>query len=204
MKRLLRKLDSIADDHPKHFLGRWWKWGRKGAPRRWHALLKKAHMHVAWNRAHHRKDRLKWWVKVKTVYRRKWKRVQKHRRDHPNDPVGFESWMLNGHSGGISPGTKQVVAYAVGVLHAVVTDTYDYSGHAPTSNHYPRNNADGLGHAVDLVPATCSLMTSIRDNFNAGFFKELFGPCPFYYTAGAQHPGMFPGHGTHTHAAPVT
>lgn len=146
------------------------------------------------------------WGKFRFAYHRQVRRLRrKLEREHRDPDAGdFQPWMLNGHSSNISEGTKAVVTYAVGSCGAIVTDTYDYGGHAPSSNHYPRNNADGKGHAVDLIPATCTLMQQLRDKFGAAFFRELFGPCPYYYKYGVQTQGMFPGHGTHTHAAPVT
>jgi hypothetical protein len=146
------------------------------------------------------------WGKFRPVYRRQVKRLKQRIADtgEPGDTSHFELWMLNGHSSNISDGTKQLVAHVVGVQGGTITDTYDFGGHDPSSNHYPWNNADGKGHAIDWVPAACSQMTGVRDHFGAGFFKELFGPCPYYYRYGQQYQGMFPGHGDHEHGAPVS
>jgi hypothetical protein len=118
----------------------------------------------------------------------------------------FEPWMVNGHSTGISPGTKRLAVWIV-AHGGIVTDTYDFGGHAPSSFHYPRNNPDGLGHALDWIPASCTEETNAKDHFGPGFFKELFGPCSWYVKYGQivqMSSGPFPGHGDHEHGAPYT
>ena len=196
---------KIITRHPKRPVPRLLQWANKRHTiKRLRGAWRALQQHERYARARRQLKRARFWMVKKVFVRKRYKRAVRRHRDRPDDPVGFETWMLNGHSGNISDGTKAVVAYAVVAKGATVTDTYDYCCHASSSYHYPRNNPDAKGHAVDLVPATCDLMTSIRDRFGAGYFKELFGPCPFYYKFGVQYPGMFPGHGTHTHAAPYS
>jgi hypothetical protein len=147
------------------------------------------------------------WQKFRVAYNRKAKRLQQAIQDG-QDGGDFELWMLSGHSANISEGTKKLVVWIVG-HGGIITDTYDFSGHTPSSLHYPRNNADGKGHAVDWVPASCSGTVgedSAMDHFGAGFFKELFGPCSVHVKWGStftQGP-PFPGHGDHEHGAPYS
>jgi hypothetical protein len=199
------RANRIIKRHPKHPVVRLLHWAGKRHPvRRLRAGYRALQQHERYARARRQYKRARFWMVKKVFVRSKYQAAVRRHRRRPDDPVGFETYMLNGHSGNISDGLKAVIAFAVVAKGAAVTDTYDYCCHASSSYHYPRNNPDGKGHAVDLVPATCDLMTSIRDRFGAAFFKELFGPCPFYYKFGTQYGGMFPGHGTHTHAAPAS
>jgi len=145
------------------------------------------------------------WGKFRPVYKAQVRRIRKKIKKGDAQPTDWQPWMASGNSWVLcSAGTLEVAAFAVTQCGATVTDFYDFGGHASGSFHYPRNNPDGKCHAADLIPATCTLMTQIQQKFGASFFKELFGPCGHYFKSGVEYPGMFPGHGTHTHAAPVT
>jgi hypothetical protein len=202
MNRFLKQIKRIYAKRGK--LGDLWRWAKKGTPRkRWKALMVWARRHERWNRAHHRADRAKWWAKKKTIYRRKWRKAKRHHK-HTGQAPPYAAWMLNGHSSDIDDDLKPVVAYVVVVRGQAITDTYDYSGHTPSSLHYPRNDPTPpqQGHAIDSAgPDMCGSMTATRDQFGAAHFLELFGPCSWYIKNGAQFGGMFPGHGDHQHSA---
>ena len=91
----------------------------------------------------------------------------------------------------------------------IVTATTDGT-HSSGSYHYPRNNADGLGHAVDFgnkVPGTAAARRRmIRFQRAEGAkgsskYRELFGPDNWYVKDGVRHSGAFPGHQDHVHVA---
>jgi hypothetical protein len=204
MKRLLRKIDGIVGNHPKHFWGKLWAFGTRQSPRGWHALLKWTRQHERWNRQHQRYQRSKWFAKRTTIFRRKWQRAKAHHH-HTGQPPGFETWMLNGHSGNISDGVKRAIAYQVVVRHQAVTDTYDYSGHASGSLHYPWNNPDGKGHAVDTAGSDmCGNCSAEKEHFGQGWFHELLCPCSWHIFSATVYGGMYVGHGNHTHTAPYS
>jgi hypothetical protein len=218
MKRLLRVIKRITN-RGGHYMGRLWRWAKKPGPhgesQRFAALTKWAERHeqLAWDRyrEHHRaKDKraaLRW-RKIRWVYnsrrvraKRRWKRGQDH---GPHGTPAYATWMLSGHSSNIDDDLKPVVAYVVAVRGQTVTDTYDYSGHAAGSYHYPRNDPTSpqQGHAIDSAGADmCGSMTATRDHFGQAHWLELFGPCNWYIKNGAQFGGMFPGHADHQHSA---
>jgi hypothetical protein len=147
------------------------------------------------------------WSSVRVVYRAKARKLRRklRKRGDGAQPSDFQPWMLSGNSGNISEGTKRLVVDVV-AHGGIITDTYDYAGHTPSSRHYPWNNPDGKGHAVDYVPASCSLQTHNRDEFGVGFFAELFGPCYWYIKSGGQvyNGAPFPGHTDHEHGSPFS
>jgi hypothetical protein len=107
----------------------------------------------------------------------------------------FHPSYLNGHPGNISDNTEEVIAYAVGRFHMVVTATTDGT-HAPGSWHYE-------GRAVDLWHSSVSTMIAFQ-NFAAGKWPnalEIFGPDDFYIKDGRRYAGAFPDHGDHDHVA---
>lgn len=58
-KRLQHEIDAIAAQHPKRYLGRFWKWAEKrggyDGNKRWRALAQwsETHRRYAWNKSHH-------------------------------------------------------------------------------------------------------------------------------------------------------
>jgi hypothetical protein len=88
----------------------------------------------------------------------------------------FETFMLNGHPGNISTGTKAAIAR--GVAHGLyTTSTTDGSSHTPTSNHYSWNHPDNLGHAVDMGGTYSNMVAWQQSEANRGEdLRELIGP----------------------------
>lgn len=171
----------------------------KVVAQRFKSLEKWAQKKAIWSRAHHRKERVKFWAKKKTSYRKEWKHARKKWND--SQELHFEEWMLNGHSGNIDEDLKPIVAWLVVVKNQTITDTYDYSGHASTSLHYPWNSPDNQGHAVDSAgPDMGGTYVDTKNKYSAGKFLELFGPGSWYVKNGQVLPGQFPGHTDHQHS----
>lgn len=86
---------------------------------------------------------------------------------------------FNGHPSNVSDGVKRMIRRAAD-YHLYVTSTTDGTSHASTSWHYPRNNADGLGHAVDLAGTPENMRKFqrhiTRDAESRKRFREVFGP----------------------------
>ena len=76
--------------------------------------------------------------------------------------------------------------------------------HTSSSYHYPWNNADGLGHAIDVSGARGAMIRfqrAVLHKYGRRHFLELFGPDDFYVQGGARYTGHFPGHSDHVHVA---
>lgn len=224
IKWLLRQLKR----RPKP-LQSFWRWAgradsRKGRIKRWRALKQLA-AHRA-KAAHHLKveaaDRKDWrayrkhkrteerWFRTRTVYRRQqrraYRRWKKHQQQGQAGVPKYEPWQLSANSGNIDDQLKPVVAFLVVVRKQWITDTYDYSGHTPTSLHYPRNDPTPpqQGRAVDAAGSDmCGAATALAAKFNDDLL-ELFSPCGWYIKTGTRYSnpggGPFPGHGDHIHA----
>jgi hypothetical protein len=113
---------------------------------------------------------------------------------------------FNGHPQNITHKLFPVIVLA-SKLGLVVTATTDGT-HTPTSFHYPWNNADGLGHAVDFglehPPDQEKLERFQRaalHKFGAAAFLELFGPAWFYVKNGVRFAGPDPDNPNHVHVA---
>jgi DNA repair exonuclease SbcCD ATPase subunit len=61
----------------------------------------------------------KGWFKRRTIYRKKYRKAKKNHRQ--NKPQGFESWMLNGHSGNIDEDLKPIIVDLVVGRNQVIT-----------------------------------------------------------------------------------
>ncbi len=146
--------------------------------------------------------RYRWWVARRTVLRRKLRKAKKRWEETHDAPV-FETWMLNGCPGNITPGLKPIIAYLVVAGGQYITATTNGT-HTSTSLHYPWNNSDGLGHAADSGQTTVSSMEEatekLREHFGESAFAELFSPCGWWIKHGVVYPGHFAGHGDHTHS----
>lgn len=100
-----------------------------------------------------------------------------------------------------------VLAHRHGLIVTATTD----GTHTTSSYHYPYNNADGLGHAIDFgnkVPGTLSaykrlvkFQLALANKGYGAKALELFGPAPFYYKNGVRYAGPFPDHEDHVHVA---
>lgn len=83
---------------------------------------------------------------------------------------------FNGHPSNVNPDVKRVIVKAA-QYGLVVTSTTDGSSHASTSWHYPQNNPDGLGGAVDLGGSAQSMLNFQQWCYeNAHLFRESIGP----------------------------
>lgn len=134
--------------------------------------------------------------------------AQKIQSAHKRRVGTFRVSMLDGHPANIDDACKRLVALAYkfaaerGTV-CTVTATTDGT-HAPNSWHYP----NPLGHAIDLVFPTVSLMEEFQHfalEHTAGGpadFHELFGPDAFYVKEGSIVNSAFPDHGDHDHIAP--
>jgi hypothetical protein len=82
---------------------------------------------------------------------------------------------FNGHAANVTDLIKEVIV-AANKAGLFVTSTTG-GGHASTSHHFPQNNADGLGHAVDLA-GTLNEMVAFQKKAAKQFphALELFGP----------------------------
>lgn len=145
--------------------------------------------------------RIAWWVRRRTIVRKRLKAAKKKWQETHGSPA-FESWMLNGCPGNIDEKLEDVIAYQVVVCNQYVTSTTT-GGHTSTSLHFPWNNPDNEGHAVDTGASSVSSMQSAaertKDHFGASYFKELFSPCPWWLKYGVEYAGYFPAHGDHGH-----
>jgi hypothetical protein len=149
------------------------------------------------------RKRARFWIVVRTRRRAAYKAArelwdQEHRLD-------FQEWMLNGDPGDIDDSVKAVIAFLVVVRGQYVTDTYGYSGHTPSSLHYPWNDPTPpqQGRAVDFAGTDMAgACQALVDHFGADHFLELFGPMPWYIKNGGKYAiyPYFPGHGDHGHA----
>jgi hypothetical protein len=130
----------------------------------------------------------------------------------------FQPWMLNGHPGNITDECKRAIVRGVRA-GLVVTATTD-GEHTPTSLHYPRNTASGLGEAIDfgVKPADLGDPRAVarreafqRAEFSRGVanYRELFGPdnahcakngAPFHLTEGD---ALETAHDNHVHESPM-
>jgi hypothetical protein len=146
--------------------------------------------------------RYRWWVARRTVLRRKLRKAKK-RWEETHDAPAFETWMLNGCPSNITPKLKPIIAFMVVVGGQYITATTNGT-HTSTSLHYPWNNPDGLGHAVDSGQTTRSSMEEAtekeREHFGEDAFAELFSPCGWWIKYGVEYSGHFPGHSDHTHS----
>lgn len=113
---------------------------------------------------------------------------------------------FNGHPENISHKLFPVIVLAT-KCGLVVTATTDGT-HTSSSFHYPSNNSDGLGHAVDFglaVPPDQAALEHFQaaalKKFGAKAFLELFGPSPYYVKYGALIHGPDPDTPNHVHAA---
>lgn len=168
--------------------------------RRWATLREWVDRKVNWAKHRQKWERAKFFAKKRTVYGTEWRRARREWKERRQ--LQFEPWMLNGHSGNIDPGLKKIVAFLVVTRKQTVTDTYDYGGHSPTSLHYPWNNPDGRGHAIDSAgPDMDDTMYRTRSKYGRESFRELFGPVNWYVKNGVVIGGQFPGHGDHQHTA---
>ncbi len=145
--------------------------------------------------------RAAWWVRRRSVVRKRLKAAKKKWAETHDSPV-FETWMLNGCPGNIDEKVEQVIAFQVVVCDQYVTST-STGGHTSTSLHFPWNNSDNEGHAVDTGAGSVSSMQEAaiktREHFGDAFFKELFSPCPWWLKYGVEYAGYFPDHRDHGH-----
>lgn len=85
----------------------------------------------------------------------------------------------NGHPSNVTRKVKRFIKRAR-KFGLYVTSTTDGSSHTPSSHHYPRNNPDGLGHAVDLAGTRANMERYqrhiTRSARHCRRFKEVFGP----------------------------
>jgi hypothetical protein len=159
------------------------------------------------------RKRLRWAIAKRTVHRGKLKKARaaleaarrRHRQAHPK----FESYMLNGCPGGITPEAEDAIARGVVQHDCVVTATTNGT-HVATSFHYPRNNSlhgysDTLGHAVDFGGplGTYDVFYAAEKKRGCSNYDELFGPGDGYCDERASHPGAAPDVPNHCHNAPV-
>lgn len=155
--------------HPIRQLSGWAR--RKDGEGRYASLIKWAG--VKQKRAETERAR-KRWKKVKWMYKEELERL----RAKPLSSIGaadFQPWMLNGRPGNISNGTKAAIAR--GVHRGLVVTSTTTGGHASTSFHFPWNNSDNQGHAVDMAADTDTMIEWQHDELNRGEdLLELFGP----------------------------
>ncbi len=147
------------------------------------------------------RKRAAWWLRRRGEVGKKLRAAREKWAETHDSPV-FETWMLNGCPGNVDEKLKSVIAFQVVVCNQYVTSTTT-GGHTSTSLHFPWNNSDNEGHAVDTGASSVSSMQNAaietRDHFGPSYFKELFSPCPWWLKYGAQYPGYFPAHGDHGH-----
>ena len=113
---------------------------------------------------------------------------------------------FNGHATNVTDLIKEVIV-AANKAGLFVTSTTG-GGHAATSHHFPQNNADGLGHAVDLA-GTLDEMIAFQKKAAKQFPRalELFGPANSPWikngqvTSGAEGTDLENQHDNHVHLA---
>lgn len=91
------------------------------------------------------------------------------------DSTGYHPSQLNGRPGNISRATKSFIgrAHKAGLLVSSTTG----GTHASSSFHYPRNNYDGKGHAVDVYGPWNKMVKFQRaEAQHPARYHELFGP----------------------------
>lgn len=93
----------------------------------------------------------------------------------------------------------KTVRLALNVADGLYITATTNGTHSPTSWHYS-------GHAVDFgsngsrgESPEMEAQQALLDQFGAGYFAELFGPCRWYVKNGIVYSGTFPGHGDHLH-----
>lgn len=146
--------------------------------------------------------RAAWWLRRRTTVRKRYKKAkEKWEAEHKLD---FQPWMLNGCPGNIDEDLKKVVVFQVVACGQYVTSTTGGT-HSSGSYHYPWNNPDNKGHAVDTGATSVSSMREAaektRKHFGENHFLELFSPCGWYIKHGVVFSGFFPAHGDHGHYA---
>lgn len=144
---------------------------------------------------------IRWFVARKTKLRKKIKAKQE-----ASGPPGFELWMLNGRGSNITNAVKAEIA--IGVINFGLFVTSTTTGpHTSTSLHFPYNNADGKGHAVDIAGARQTEFQNARmSNPGPGHFQEFFGPnstnCAKNGTRISIFGSLATAHKTHDHDGP--
>jgi hypothetical protein len=117
------------------------------------------------------------WKNLRYEYKRKVAYLMEHKDDPKVVNVGaFQTWMLNGCPGNISPGLKLAIVRAV--AHGLYITCTTNGGHTSSSWHYPWNNPDNLGHAIDAAAEGTEKEISFqRDEAARGEdLLELIGP----------------------------
>lgn len=115
---------------------------------------------------------------------------------------------FNGHPTNVSKNVREIIVKA-NRAGLYVTSTTDGSSHAPTSYHYPNNNASRLGEAVDLG-GTYENMVAFQRKLaaNPGSYNEVFGPDNYACVKNgvrisiAEGTSLEQGHDNHIHVAP--
>lgn len=170
----MKSIKHIWKNAKKPF-DRFWSWAT-GHPRRWHRLVK-------WTRAQRQRakenglrNRVAFWTKKNTVYRRKWKKAKKHLEQ--TGEAKWEDWMANGHSLNFTAAAKAEAAIAVVKFGCTVTSTFRATvipQSNPNSYHGPNVNP---GKAVDVAGAGMIAYQSDVYNRRHGDSNllELFGP----------------------------
>ncbi len=175
LRRALRYIRFVyrTTKKPLEVLETWRKRRRKQRLPRTRALQKWARQKQ--EAARTRKSALKWKA-IRFRYRRKVLWLEAHKDSPLLDAGRFETWMLNGDPGNISAGVKAAIVRAV-ARGLFVTDTYGSRSHTSTSWHYPWNNSDGKGHAVDLAGSFSAMVEYQNAELRRGEdLLELIGP----------------------------
>ncbi len=192
----------------RHPFDRLWAWAKGRGPFRWHVLARWATSKARFWQRRHKWKIARGWVLRATVYRRRYRRAKERQQQQGGQPQ-FESWMLNGCPGNITPEAKEAVARAV-VTHGCVVTATTNGTHASTSFHYPWNNrlhgySDDYGHAVDFGGSYAAYAGFYAAEKGRGCanYDELFGPGSGYCDHRALVVGAAPDNPNHCHCAPV-
>ena len=105
----------------------------------------------------------------------------------------------NGHPPLASNAAKKATRVALSIDGLYVTATTDGT-HSATSWHYKGRAIDFGSNSGSEGPEIAAQQKLIR-HFGSHYFRELFGPAPFYVKDGVKYSGVFPGHHDHLHLA---
>lgn len=155
-------------------------------------------------RAHELVERQKWFIKRKTVLRKK---LKKARQEAQNGQPRYEAWMANGYDDNVVPGVKEFIARGVVRFDLVCTSlhrTYVPPGGSTTSYHL-----NTPGRAGDIAGSRMSEFQTSEFNRGKGSagYLELFGPINYQWlkyggvTGGGEGTPLENLHDTHVHGA---
>lgn len=122
-------------------------------------------------RAHSLAEARKFWVKRKTILRKK---IKKAREQQSNGQPKYESWMANGHPDNVSQGVKDFIAR--GVVNYGLTCTSLYRNYVPPGGSTTSYHLSG--HAGDIAGARMTefQLDEYKRNLGNSGCWELFGP----------------------------